>query len=84
MKIVNKPIKVMAIFNPDKKIDSGKIEPVKFRYEDQVVRIQQINKIYEENILGAKRVIFVCQNPNGSLFEIKYEADSKDWYLFKR
>lgn len=73
----------MAIFHPDKKIGSGKIEPVKFRYEDQVIRIQKINKIYEENAMGNKRIIFVCQNPNGSLYEIKYEIDSKDWYLFK-
>lgn len=84
MKILNEPIKVMAIFHPDKKLESGKIEPVKFRLNDLVVRIQKINKIYEENIAGNKRIIFVCQNLNGSLFEIKYEIDSKEWYLFKK
>ncbi len=84
MKVLNQPIKVMAIFHPDRKLESGKIEPIKFRYEDQIVRIQKINKIYEEKIVGNKRIIFVCQQPDGSLYEIKYEIDSKDWYLFKK
>lgn len=84
MKIVNRPIKVMAIFHPDKKLESGKIEPVKFRLDDIVVRIQKINKIYEEKIVGNKRIIFVCQNSNGNLYELKFEIDTKDWYLFKK
>lgn len=84
MKVLNQPIKVMAIFHPDKKLENGKIEPIKFRLDDQVVRIQKINKIYEENIVGNKRIAFVCQQPNGSIYEIKHEVDSKDWYLFKR
>lgn len=84
MKIINEPIKVMAIFHPDKKIENGKIELIKFRLEDKVVRVQKVNKIYEENIVGNKRIVFVCQQPDGSLYELKYELDSKDWYLFKK
>ncbi len=84
MKIVNEPIKVMVIFHPDKKIDSGKIEPIKFRLDDKIVRIQKINKIYEENIVGNKRIIFVCQHNGKDIYELKYEVDSKSWYLFKQ
>lgn len=84
MKILNEPIKVMAIFHPDKKVESGKIEPIKFRLDDKVVRIQKINKIYEEKIVGNKRIVFVCQQPDGNIYEIKYEIDSKEWYLFKK
>lgn len=40
MKIINEPIKVMAIFSAD-----GKIEPVKFWYEDQAVMVEKILKI---------------------------------------
>lgn len=79
MKILNEPIKVMAIFHPD-----GKIEPIKFRLDDNVVRIQKINKIYEEKIVGNKRLVFVCQHNNAELYELKYELDSKVWYLFKK
>lgn len=84
MKISNKPIKVMSISYPDKKIEDGKIELVKFRFEDKVVPIYKINKIYKENYVGNKRIVFVCQNPNGSLYEIKYELDTCEWYLFKK
>lgn len=84
MKILNEPIKVMAIFNPDKKIESGKIQPIKFRLDDKVVRIQKINKVYEEKIVGNTRIVFVCQQPDGNIYEIKYEIDSKNWYLFKK
>lgn len=79
MKIVNKPIKVMAIFQPD-----GKIEPVKFRLEDNVVSVKKIVKTYEEKIVGNKRVVFVCEHNNCDLYELKYELDSKVWYLFKK
>lgn len=47
MKIINQPIKVMAIFNTN-----GKIEPIKFRLNDQVVKIDKVMKVYEENLVG--------------------------------
>jgi hypothetical protein len=79
MKIVNKPIKVMAIFQAD-----GKIEPIKFRLEENVVYIKKVVKTYEEKIVGNKRVVFVCEHNNCELYELKYELDSKVWYLFKK
>lgn len=79
MKIVNEPIKVMAVFNTN-----GKIEPVKFRLSDEVVRIEKIMKTYEENIVGNTRVVFVCLHNGKDIFELKYEVDSKTWYLFKK
>lgn len=79
MKIINEPIKVMAVFNTD-----GKIEPVKFRIDDQVVRIEKIMKSYEENIVGNTRIVFVCLHKGKDIFELKYEVDSKTWYLFKK
>ena len=79
MKLLNQPIKVMAIFNTD-----GKIEPVKFRLDDKVVKIQKVTKIYEEKIVGNKRLVFVCQHNSSDIYEIKYELDSKTWYLFKK
>lgn len=79
MKILNEPIKVMAVFNTD-----GKIQPVKFRLEDRVVRIEKIMKIYEENIVGNTRLVFVCVHNGKDIFELKYELVSKTWYLFKK
>lgn len=79
MKILNEPIKVLAVFNTD-----GKIEPVKFRLEDKVVKIEKILKIYEENIVGNNRIVFVCLHSGKDIFELKYELDSKTWFLFKK
>ena len=79
MKIINQPIKVMAIFQT-----SGKIEPLKFRLDDKVVHIEKIMKTYEEKIVGNKRIIFVCLHNGKDIYELKYEIDSKIWYLFKQ
>ena len=79
MKIINEPIKVMAVFNTN-----GKIEPVKFRLDDQVVRIEKILKTYEENTVGNTRLVFVCLHKGKDIFELKYEVDAKTWYLFKK
>lgn len=77
MKILNKPIKVMAIFNPD-----GKIEPVKFRLDDQVIKVQKIMKSYETKVAGKNSINFVCLHNGCDIYELKYE-DNK-WYLYKK
>ncbi len=79
MKIINQPIKVMAIFNTD-----GKIEPIKFRFDNKVVRVEKVTKVYEEKIVGNKRLIFICEHNGKDIYEIKYEIDSRTWYLFKK
>lgn len=63
---------------------AGKIEPVKFRLDDKVVMIQKITKVYEEKKVGNKRLVFICQHNGKDIYEIKYELDSKTWYLFKK
>lgn len=78
MKIINQPIKVMAIFNTD-----GKIEPIKFKLNDMVVKIDKVMKVYEESLVGNNRLVFVCLQNGKDIYEIKYELDSKTWYLFK-
>lgn len=79
MKITNQPVKVMAVFYPD-----GKIEPLKFRLDDIVVNIEKVIKINEEKIVGNDRIIFVCQHNGKDIYELKYELKSKIWYLFKQ
>lgn len=79
MKILNEPIKVMAIFNAD-----GKVEPVKFRLDDQVVMVQRIMKTYEEKVAGIDKVIFVCLQNGKDIYELKYEIKKNMWYLYKK
>jgi len=79
MKIVNKPVKMMAIFHTD-----GKIDPIKFRLDETVVMIQKVIKVYEEKIVGNRRIIFVCEHNGKDVYELKYEVDTRIWYLFKK
>jgi hypothetical protein len=79
MKVKNKPVKVLSIFSTD-----GKIEPVKFVFDDKVVRIEKILKTYEENFVGNKRLIFTCQHSGSFIYELKYEIESGIWYFFQK
>ncbi|MDF2676609.1 MAG: hypothetical protein K0Q97_911 [Bacillota bacterium] len=79
MKILNTPIKMMAVFN-----SNGNIQPIKFRLEDKVVTVEKVLKVYEEKIVGNKRLVFVCMHNEKDIYELKFEIDSKIWYLFKK
>jgi hypothetical protein len=79
MRVINEPIKVTAIFNMD-----GKIEPVKFVYEDQPVMIQKVLKSYEEKNAISNNLVFVCQHKCSAIYELKYEIKSNTWYMYKK
>lgn len=79
MKILNKPIKVMAVFHTD-----GEFEPIKFRVDEKVVRVDRIVRSYEEHIVGSIRIVFVCIQNEKDTYEQKYKLDSKIWYRFKK
>lgn len=79
MKIINEPIKVMAIFHAD-----GKIEPAKFWYEDQAIRVEKILKTYEDKNFGNNNIMFVCQHKGSAIYELKYEIKSNKWYMYKK
>lgn len=78
MRVINEPIKVMTIFDKD-----GTIEPVKFRYEDQVVWVEKIIRIIKDIALSYGKIIFVCQTGN-DLYELKYDTVGQLWYLYKK
>lgn len=77
MKILNKPVKVLAIFKAD-----GKIEPVQFTLDEKVISIDKIVKFYEENLVGNTRLVFLCEQKEKYFYELKYELESSKWYLF--
>lgn len=85
MKIINKPIEVIALF-----LDAGTISPLKFRLmlegRLQVFKVDKIITKTTEKLAGNRMIVFVCQSEiNGSLkqYEIRYELDTMKWYLFK-
>jgi hypothetical protein len=78
LKIINKPIKVLAIFNKD-----GSFEPAKFDFEDTPIRVQKIMKKYEEKAFGKTNIYFVCMHNGRDIFELKYVLEDSIWYLYK-
>lgn len=66
----------MAVFEKN-----GKITPIKFRLNDQVVKVQKILKTYET---GNRYVMFVCEHNGKDIYELKYNIKENLWYLYKK
>lgn len=86
MKILARPIEMIAWFKAD-----GSIKPIKFRVLDEdeqykVVVIDQVVSVDKEKFAGNIMYLFRCQSQFGEeerLFEVKYEVDTCKWMLFK-
>ncbi|OCZ50847.1 hypothetical protein [Dehalobacter sp. TeCB1] len=85
MKVVMKPIEMVAAFNLD-----GISTPLKFRIKEHdslsTITVEHINFRSEEKLAGNKMIIFCCQSTvNGALkvFELKFETCTGKWFLFK-
>jgi hypothetical protein len=85
MKVINKPIEVIALFR-----DAGIMSPLKFRLalegESPVFKVDKIITRTMEKLAGNRMIVFLCQSDiNGALkrYEIKYELDTMKWFLFK-
>lgn len=84
MKVVAKPIQMIAWFNKD-----GSINPIKFKVEedgDKVIKVDKILKAEQERLAGCIMEKFTCSSCiNGveKIFELKYDSKSYKWILFK-
>jgi hypothetical protein len=81
MKIVMKPIEMIAWFSKD-----GALTPVRYKFNNKVIKVEQVTSKSEEKLAGNRMIIFRCQSEiNGELrpFELKYELQSCKWFLFK-
>ncbi|KUO75745.1 MAG: hypothetical protein APF81_17870 [Desulfosporosinus sp. BRH_c37] len=81
MKVLMKPIDMIAWFTKH-----GVPNPIRFRIDDQVIKVQQVTSKSEEKLAGNRMIIFRCQSEiNGVLraFELKYELQTCKWFLFK-
>lgn len=84
MKVVAKPIDVVAYFDKDG------VHPARFKIEgkegDVVVKIGRVIKKNMEKLAGNNMVVFTCESEiNGQVkpYEIKYELNTMKWILFK-
>ena len=82
MKVVSKPIDVIAYGNKD-----GIIEPIRIRLDDnKVIKIERILAREMEMLCGNYMEKFTCIstiNKLEKIFEIKYELKTHKWILFK-
>lgn len=87
MKIIAKPIRMIAVFWPDK---SAPI-PYKFKYEDRdrnliTVKIDKILYNYTSRTAGVESIVYQCQSFMDGIdtrYEIKYLIANCQWILYK-
>ncbi|WP_066894348.1 hypothetical protein [Clostridium nigeriense] len=84
MKVVAKPIQMIAWFNKD-----GSINPIRFKIEEdgnKVIKVDRVLKAEKERLSGNIMEKFTCSSViNGieRLYEIKYDSNTYKWILFK-
>lgn len=81
MKILMKPIEMIAWFTKE-----GVLNPIRYKIDDKVIRIDQVTSKSEEKLAGNRMIIYRCQSEiNGELrpFELKFELQTCKWFLFK-
>jgi len=81
MKILSTPITVLAHFEID-----GPPHPLRFKLNDETIRIEQVVSVTEEKLAGNRMLCFRCQSEIGGVlkpFEIKFELGTCKWYLYK-
>ncbi|WP_407310455.1 hypothetical protein [Desulfosporosinus sp. SB140] len=81
MKILAKPISVLAYFKAD-----GTPQPLRMTLNDKELKIEQVISVTEEKLAGNRMLVFRCQSEiNGELrpFELKYELNTCKWMLWK-
>lgn len=84
MKVVAKPIQMIAWFNKD-----GSINPIRFKIEEdgnKVIKVDRILKSERERLAGCIMEKFTCSSVIDGvekLYEVKYDSKSYKWILFK-
>ena len=84
MKVVGKPIQMIAWFNED-----GYINPIRFKMEEDWAKVIKINRVIrqeQEKLAGNIMEKFTCTTFFGGvekIFEVKFDAKSYKWILFK-
>lgn len=86
MKVLMKPIEMIAWFSKDK-------YPIPLRYrivdenmENKVIKVDKILFKEEEKIAGNRMILYRCESiieNTQRIFELKYEISTCKWFLFK-
>lgn len=85
MKIVRKPIDVIAVFK------RGNLPmPVKCRVElngkEQTIKIDTVSNVRKQQEVGKGEIVYTCQgviDGKEKIFEVKFLLDTIEWVLYK-
>lgn len=86
MKVLMKPIEIIAWFSKDKYPI-----PLRCRFTDEntsneVIKIDKILFKEEEKLAGNRMILYRCEsiiNNTQKIFELKYEISTCKWFLYK-
>lgn len=81
MKVVMKPIEMIARFDL-----GGNPRPVKLKFEDKVIIIDQIIISSEEKLAGNRMKVYECRSEVDKRlirYELKFELQTCRWFLYK-
>ena len=81
MKVIMRSIEMIAWFTKE-----GVANPIRYKLDDQVIKVEQVTSKYEEKLAGNRMIVYRCQSEiNGQLrqFELKFELQTGKWFLFK-
>ncbi len=85
MKIVAKPIEVLAVFSAN-----GDIRPYRFRItseeQTQTIKIDRVVHVEEEKVAGIHAIHFDCRSridDREIMYQLRYQTQEQCWILFK-
>ncbi len=85
MKIVMKPIDMIAWFTPE-----GVPRPIKYRLMEEeqsyTIRVDRVMERSEEKLAGNRMLVYRCQSiirGREQVYELKYELSTCKWFLYK-
>lgn len=87
MKIISKPIKIIAIFECEKRPP----RPYKFKWENEkgeetTVIVDRVIDVCKQKIAGIECLVYKCQSIIGNMdkrYELKYILSDCQWQLYK-
>lgn len=86
MKVLMKPIEMIAWFNEDKYPIPLRCRITSEDMSNMVIKVDKILFKEEEKLAGNRMIVYRCEsivNNTQRIFELKYEIGTCKWYLYK-
>jgi hypothetical protein len=74
---INEPVEVIALFR------QGKLSPLKFRWRDQVYRVNRINGSWNRQEGRSRLFHFAVMSESTDVYELSYNETSLNWRIEK-